>query len=157
MERTRTDETSAEVIAPDFRHTPAAVEALTAALWRERELLDSLLYALSAQQRLLETGSTRWLARATAQVSEHIEALREIEVVRSMITDQLVEELRLPASSSLLDLAAAAGEPTVSIHRDLHAATSALVEEIDRTMRVNDDLLLALVGPQPAASSDGRA
>lgn len=134
------------MVTPDFQHTPAGFEALTATMWRERDLLDALLFALSAQLRLVEAGDTRWLGHATAQVSDRVDELRGVEVERAMIADELFAECGLHDSSSMLDLADAAGEPTASIHRDLHAATSVLTLEIDRAVRRIDALLFRLAG-----------
>ena len=45
------------------------MEKLSQILWRERELLDSLLFKLEMEQLVLGSGRTRWLARAAKEVA----------------------------------------------------------------------------------------
>ncbi len=44
------------------------MEDLSLILWRERELLETLLYKLEQEQLVLASGRTRWLARAAREV-----------------------------------------------------------------------------------------
>ena len=56
------------------------MEKLTWVLWRERELLEALLYRLELEAVVMSTGRTRWLANAANDVDAASAALRDIEV-----------------------------------------------------------------------------
>ena len=48
------------------------MEDLSLILWRERELLETMLYKLEVEQLVLSSGRTRWLAHATRENYPHI-------------------------------------------------------------------------------------
>src|SRR5215213_662923 len=80
-------------------------------LWRERELLELLLFKLEEEQLVLTSGRTRWLAHATREVEMVIAQIRQAEVERAVLVDALAAELGLPPSPSLTALAEAASAP----------------------------------------------
>lgn len=117
------------------------MENLSLVLWRERELLDSLLYRLETEQLLLSGGRTRWLARAASEVEAVLAAIRETEVLRAMAADEAAAELALPSNPSLRALADASAEPWRTIlhdHRDAFAATA---REVSSLADANRDLI----------------
>jgi hypothetical protein len=91
------------------------VEKLTWVLWRERELLEALLYRLELEELVMATGRTRWLANAARDVDQAAAALRDAEVMRAVAADEAAEAAGLAPNSSLGDLIAArpggAGQP----------------------------------------------
>jgi hypothetical protein len=90
-------------------------------LWRERELLDVLLFKLEEEQLLLAAGRMRWLSRATREVELVLEQIRLTEVTRAMEVDALASELGLPPNPSLSQLCEKAPDPWGAIfqaHRD---------------------------------------
>ena len=54
---------------------------LASILWREREMLELLLFKLEEEQLVLAGGRTRWLAHATREVEVVLEEIRRTEVV----------------------------------------------------------------------------
>ena len=56
---------------------------LAAVLWRQRDLLERLVYRLDCEQLLLAAGRTRFLALATGEVEELVTALRVVDVQRA--------------------------------------------------------------------------
>jgi hypothetical protein len=119
------------------------VEKLTWVLWRERELLEALLYRLELEELVMSTGRTRWLANAAHDVDQAAAALRDVEVMRAVAADEAAETAGLAPNSSLRDLIAAAAEPWRSIlteHRDTFLA---LTDEIARVAQANRALIVA--------------
>src|SRR3954454_18372766 len=51
------------------------MEKLSQVLWRERELLETLLFKLEEEQTLLQSDRTRWLVRAAGEVDEVLETI----------------------------------------------------------------------------------
>jgi hypothetical protein len=97
------------------------VEKLSFLLWRERELLEELLFRLEVEQMVLADGRSRWLARAASDVQELLEELRRVEVVRAARADEAAAELGMAPNPSLRALADAVPDPWHSIltaHRD---------------------------------------
>src|SRR5690606_18542894 len=83
------------------------MEKLSLILWRERELLESLLFKLESEQLILASGNTRWLGRAAEEVEALVEQIRETEVLRAIAADAAAEQAGLAAHSSLRSLAEA--------------------------------------------------
>jgi hypothetical protein len=147
----------------------AAFGALTDVLWRERELLEGLLYKLTAQQMVLRSGENRWLARADAEVREAVEGLQDFEVLRAAEVDLLVRHYGLPANASLRELAETAPEPWPAVLYDHREALRTLTFEIDAVAAHNRRLLQAgeratraaldritAAGDRPAGAYDAR-
>jgi hypothetical protein len=110
-----------------------SMEDLSAVLWRERELLETLLFKLEVEQLVLATGRTRWLAPAAREIEEVLDAVRETELLRSLAADAVALELGLNPNPSLLDIAEACDEPWRSIwldHRETFTAVSAEITEM---------------------------
>jgi hypothetical protein len=119
------------------------VEKLTWVLWRERELLEALLYRLEVEEVVMATGRTRWLAHAANDVDAAAAALRDVEVLRAVASDEAAEAAGLAPNPSLNELIAASAEPWTSIlteHRDNFLA---LTEEIARVAQTNRALIVA--------------
>lgn len=119
------------------------MEKLTWVLWRERELLEALLYRLELEELVMSTGRTRWLANAARDVEEAAAALREIEILRSVAADEAAEVAGLPPASSLGELIAAAAEPWGDILADHRDTFLSLVEEISRVAQTNRALIVS--------------
>ena len=56
---------------------------LSSILWREREMLELLLFKLEEEQLILASGRGRWLAHATREVEMVLDQIRRTEVVRA--------------------------------------------------------------------------
>lgn len=117
--------------------------AVDAVLWGEREILEQLLYALVQQQLLLNSGQTRWLNRADAQVRATVDELRTGEVLRAAETQALATALGLPSETTLAGFAAVAPEPWAFVFGEHRDALRALVAEIETATEENRRLLRA--------------
>ncbi|HEY2298118.1 MAG TPA: flagellar export chaperone FlgN [Jatrophihabitans sp.] len=140
---------------------------LAEVLWRERKVLEDLLFALSQQQLLLDAGQTRWLPRVDAAVAAAARAVQDHEVVRAIEVETLVQILGLPGDASLVEIASHAGEPWATVLGDHRVALRTLTTEIETVTAHNRTLLLAgeratrealeqLAALAPSAKSSGR-
>ena len=53
-------------------------------LWRERQLLELLVFKLEEEQLVLAAGRTRWLAHATREVENVLGEIRRVELERAI-------------------------------------------------------------------------
>lgn len=136
---------------------------LNSVLWRERELLESLLFFLETEQLILASGRTRWLPHASAEIERTTAALRSTEILRSAHADEVAAELGLATDPSLNALAAAAAEPWGTIFEDQREALLSITTQIAETasanramlaagQRATREALLALSDPSPGAT-----
>jgi hypothetical protein len=120
-------------------------------LWRERELLELLLFKLEEEQLLLTSGGTRWLSRATKEVEIVLGELRRTELGRAVAVDEAAAALGLGPNPSLAAMAEAAAEPWSGILRDHRTSFHALTAEITALAAHNRDLITA--GSQATADT----
>ena len=114
------------------------MEKLCLVLWRERELLDTLLYRLEVEQLVLASNRTEHLMRAARDVEAVLETLRETEVLRATAADAAAAEIGCP---SLRQLADAAPEPWSTILHEHREAFAASTRQITALADSNRDLL----------------
>ncbi|WP_019873649.1 flagellar export chaperone FlgN [Sporichthya polymorpha] len=112
-------------------------------LWRERELLELLLFKLEEEQLVLTSGRSRWLARATKEVEIVLAEIRRTELARATAVDEAAEALGLAPNPSLAALADACAEPWAGILRDHRTSFHALTAEITALANSNRDLITA--------------
>ena len=124
------------------------MENLSLILWRERELLELLLYKLEAEQLVLASARTRWLAMAAREVEAVLGSIREAEVLRATTADAAAAAIGLDSNPSLRALADAVDEPWKSILVDHREAFLAYTTQIMDMASSNRDLLT--VGYQAA-------
>jgi hypothetical protein len=103
---------------------------VSATLWRERHLLELLLFKVDEEQLLVAAGRTRWLARAAGEVEMVREELRQTELQRAVEVSGVAVELGLPADASLRQLAAATPEPWRGMLAEHRQAFLALTDEV---------------------------
>jgi hypothetical protein len=118
-----------------------SMEDLSSVLWRERELLETLLFKLEVEQLVLATGRTRWLAPAAREIEEVLDAVRETELVRAVHSDAVATELGLEPNPSLQQIADASEEPWRSIWLDHRETFTAVAAEITEMAENNRELL----------------
>jgi hypothetical protein len=127
---------------PPTPASPADGSDLSAALWREREALDLLLYKLETQQLLLSAGRTEWLAAASGELEAAISLLRAAGVERSIAAQERASAWGVPADADLRQIVAAAPD---TLWRELlgeHlAAMAGLTDRVTRTRDANLALL----------------
>jgi hypothetical protein len=114
---------------------------LSAVLWRERELLDVLLFKLEEEQLLLAAGRSEWLARATREVEVVLEAIASSELTRAVEVDVVAESLGLPPNSSLGQLSRAAPAPWDELLADHRRCFLELTGRISALAAANRDLI----------------
>ena len=82
---------------------------LSAVLWRERELLDVLLYKLDVERLLLATSQHRWLGRAAHEIEYVTGRLKEVGLARAVESAEVAETLDRIEDSGLKDALARLG------------------------------------------------
>jgi hypothetical protein len=105
---------------------------VSAILWRERELLELLLFKLEEEQLVLDGGRNRWLARATREVEGVLAEIRRTELARATDVDAVSIALGIGPAPTLTMLAAASPEPWSGLLREHQAAFRTLTAEITR-------------------------
>jgi len=127
------------------------MEDLSLILWRERELLDALLYKLEVEQLVLASGSNRWLGTAAREVEAVLASIRETELLRAVAADEAAARIGLASNPSLRALAEAAGEPWRTILLDHRDAFIEYTRSITEIAAANRELLT--VGQQATRES----
>lgn len=118
-------------------------EDLSSILWRERDLLDTLLYKLEIEQLVLAGSRTKWLAAAAREVELVLDRIREAEVLRALEVDTVGAELGLGTNASLREIAENCEEPWRTIFFDHREAFTTVATEISSMSESNRDLLTA--------------
>ena len=116
-----------------------STEELSAILWRERDLLETLLFKLEVEQLILTSGRTHWLVLAAREVAYVLEEIRDAELLRSVAVDALAAELGLQPNASLHEIAQASEEPWRDIwldHREAFIAVTLQITEMSQSNRV---------------------
>jgi hypothetical protein len=135
-------------------------------LWRERHLLELLVFKLDAQQLLIGSGRDRWLNHASDELDAVLEELRHVELLRAVEVDAVAPSLGLAAGASLAELADAAPTPfgdLLSQHRDALLELAAEVKDRSRANRdalargqaAVRDLITAAAGATPSGAPRG--
>ena len=119
------------------------MEDLSLILWRERELLDTLLYKLEIEQLVLASGKSRWLPSAAREVEMILDSIRETELLRAVAADEAARASGMSAKPSLRALAEAVDEPWQSILLDHREAFVGYTREITEIAAANRELLTA--------------
>jgi hypothetical protein len=110
-------------------------------LWRERQLLELLLFKLEEEQLVLASGRTRWLAAATREVETVLDEIRRVELARSAEVEVVAAELGLGPGPSLRELASVAPAPWGGIFEEHRRAFLSTTDEITTLAQANRDLL----------------
>jgi hypothetical protein len=112
-------------------------------LWRERELLELLLFKLEEEQLVLASGRTRWLTRATREVEIFLAEIRQVELLRAIEVDATATAMNRPAGMSLSQLADACDQPWKDLFHEHRAAFLKMADEITAIAAANHELLTA--------------
>ncbi len=110
-------------------------------LWRERQLLELLLFKLEEEQLILTSGKTQWLGHATREVESVLEQIRGAELGRAIEADAAAREVGVPEGSSLLTIAAQAPAPWRELLTEHHRAFVELTEQVNELAEGNRELL----------------
>jgi len=114
-----------------------SMHELSALLWKERELLETLLFKLDEEQLLLVAGKTRWLERATRETEQVTTLLRELSLARTVEVAAVAQQWGADEDISLRDLAAKSPEPVWSEILESHL--DGLVDLVARIQSVRDE------------------
>ena len=117
------------------------LEELSSVLWRQRKLLDLLLFKLEEEQLVLASGKSRWLNHSTREVEVILEEIRHAEVLRAMEVDQVATELGLRPGVSLRRLVDIVDEPWKAIFEQHRTAFLTAAQEIQMLADSNRELL----------------
>ena len=116
-----------------------STEDLSSILWRERDLLELLLFKLEVEQLILTSGRTHWLAIAAREVESVLSEIRDVELLRAVAVDGAAAELGLAANPSLHEIALASDEPWRAIwldHREAFTTVATQITEMSQSNRV---------------------
>jgi hypothetical protein len=110
-------------------------------LWRERQLLELLLFKLEEEQLILTSGKTQWLPHATREVENVLEQIRTAELGRAVEADAAAREVGVPEGSNLITIAKAAPAPWRDLLIEHHRAFVELTEQVNELAEGNRELL----------------
>jgi hypothetical protein len=142
------------------------MEDLSSVLWRERELLDRLLFKLEVEQLVLTSGRSHWLPLAAREIEAVLDDIRNIELLRAVALDNLAAELGIPANPSLRDLSEHSPEPWKGLwldHREAFTTSATAISQMSQSNRVlltagyqaAQATLLSMEVKSPTYSADG--
>lgn len=115
---------------------------LSALLWRERELLELVVFKLEVEQLLLTTGKSKWLHQATTEIEQVVESLRDVGLARSVEVAALAREWGTPEDATLRHLIENAPEgPWSDIFAAHLAALTQLTRDIIELRDANEQML----------------
>ena len=89
---------------PEGVGAPMGAHELSALLWREREMLELLMFKLEEEQLLLGAGRTRWLPFATREVEQVLERLRGSALERSVAVSDVSREWGTAEDATLKEI-----------------------------------------------------
>jgi uncharacterized protein (UPF0147 family) len=130
-------------------------DRLASLLWSERETLTLLVYRLGVQRLILESDSTRWLARSAEEIEDSLRALRTSEVIRAAEHEHVLDELRRPHRTTLAELAAVSPQPWPDLLAEHRVALSSLLGEAELAAVTNRRLLESVAGDGVDIAVDG--
>jgi|TARA_B100001093_G_scaffold292791_1_gene279440 hypothetical protein len=119
------------------------LSGLSAVLWRERDILENLLYRLDVQQMLLMSGRDAWLVRSSSEIDDALEKVRSIELERGVRFDRAARDLGVDPSPSLTMLVDAAEEPWKGLLTAHFDAFTDLASRIQAVTSLNRELAAA--------------
>lgn len=127
---------------------------LTALLWREREVLETVLFKLEEERMVLLSGRTRWLSRATSESLAIAKKAAELSLARTVEASALGVEWGAGDNPTLNELIACAPDHAwrdiLTQHRE---ALLALAEQIGLARDENARILNAAIRATHEASS----
>lgn len=129
---------------------------LSAVLWRERQLLELLLFKLEEKQRILTTGRVRWLGHATREVEHVLDQIRATELERAVEANAVAGTFGIEPSSNLFALATAASPPWDELLTGHWEAFVSLTVEIQYLAEENRELITNTLHATSSATSRAR-
>ncbi|MBB5847086.1 flagellar protein FlgN [Mobiluncus mulieris] len=121
-----------------------SLDALSRQLWKQREILESMLFKLEEERLIVATGSSRFLPRATKELEAAVAKAQGLELERAVEAEAVAVELGLAPHASLKEIAAAAEEPWQTLLTQHREALVQLTSEIAQTTQANQETLNSL-------------
>ncbi len=109
-------------------------------LWRERQLVELLVFKLEEEQLIFAAGRGRWLARATREVESVVGEIRRVELEWAVHVADAGRELGISDAPTLRELASLTPTPWDGIFTEHRRALLGLAEEIDAITKSNREL-----------------
>jgi hypothetical protein len=100
-------------------------------LWRERQLLELLVFKLEEEQLVLAAGRSRWLAHATREVETVRGEIRRTELERAVHVADAGRELGLSGAPTLNELASLTPSPWEGIFAEHRRALLTLAGDME--------------------------
>jgi flagellar biosynthesis/type III secretory pathway chaperone len=116
---------------------------LAAVLWRQRDLLERLVYRLECEQLMLAAGRTRFLATATAEVETLVSELRVLELQRAAVSEKAALAARVAPEATLEEIAMAVQPPWTGVLLEHREALLVLTRELGALAETNRTLMAA--------------
>jgi hypothetical protein len=110
-------------------------------LWRERQVLELLVFKLEEERLVLSAGRSRWLAHATREVENVLAEVKRVELERAVQVADAGFLLGLSGAPTLRELAALSAPPWDEIFAEHRRALLAIAQEIDALTNSNRELL----------------
>jgi hypothetical protein len=110
-------------------------------LWRERQLLELLIFKLEEEQLVLASGRTRWLTHATREVESVLGEIKRVELDRAVHVEALARCLGLAETPSLRQFSDVVPPPWDRIFEEHRNALLEAAHDIDAVAKSNRDLL----------------
>jgi len=120
-----------------------SIPDLAAVLWRQRELLERLVYRLECEQLLMAAGRTRFLGLAIAEVEGLIEELAVVELQRAAVAQGVAREAGLDPAARLEEIAGSVSPPWTEVLIEHRNALLALTGELAALAEANRHLMAA--------------
>jgi hypothetical protein len=120
-----------------------SIPDLAAVLWRQRELLERLVYRLECEQLLMAAGRTRFLGLATSEVEALLDELSVIELQRASFADRIATDYGLDAGASLEEIAGTVQPPWTEVLIEHRHALLTLTAELSALAETNRQLMAA--------------
>ncbi|TAM68401.1 MAG: flagellar protein FlgN [Microbacteriaceae bacterium] len=122
------------------------VQELSASLWRERELLELLIFKLEEEHLLLTSGKSRWIQHATREVEQVMERLKAAGLARAIEVSGVAAEWGTREGATLLELIADAPQgPWAEIFTDHLTAMTDQAAQIKQLRDANEQFLRAAI------------
>lgn len=115
-------------------------------LWRERELLEMLLFKLEEQELLLAAGASRWIHFATREVEQVLDHIRRAGLGRAVDVAAVADEWGAPEGATLRELIEhAPSDAWREVFSEHLRAMTELAAEISQRRDANEQHLRAAV------------
>jgi hypothetical protein len=109
-------------------------------LWRERDVLEDVLYRLQVQQLLLVEGRERWVERSVDDLERSLARVERYQRMHRDLLDDISAYLPVHGGSTLSEVVAVTPSPWDDIFEEQQASVLVLINEIEAASRDNHGL-----------------